>query len=171
MQILSVPFSENGHSTTTLLYEATPSLWHYAQFWNFCQIKGPWLHFLLVSIFQDDQTDTLLPMYQSWSHIHHIKYTLSSLHPPPPPPPHPFRVWGQAWPLTSPFFVVAAHWIPGGSGHSDSGQSSFDSSEKTAWPLHAAHHNLFLRPLCCLPGVLSLFTVHCVNRSLQYAVE
>ena len=34
-----------------------------------CQIKAPWLHFLLVSISQTDQSDTLLPFYQGGSHM------------------------------------------------------------------------------------------------------
>ena len=43
---------QNGHSTTTSLWEAITSLWRYAQCWNFRQIKA--------SMTQDDQTDTLL---------------------------------------------------------------------------------------------------------------
>ena len=37
------------------------------QFWNLCQLKGLWLHFLLVSISQIDQTDTMSPFRQSGS--------------------------------------------------------------------------------------------------------
>ena len=39
------------------------------QFWNWHQSKDPWLHFLLVTITQNAQTDTLLPFSQSRSHM------------------------------------------------------------------------------------------------------
>ena len=47
-----------------LFLEAITSLWCHAQFWNLCQIKGHWLHLLLMWITQHDQTDTLVPFYQ-----------------------------------------------------------------------------------------------------------
>ena len=58
--ILSVPFPRNGRSTTSLFSEAVAWLWLYAQCWNLCQIKALGLRFLLVSITQNDQTDTFL---------------------------------------------------------------------------------------------------------------
>ena len=48
------------------------SLWRCAQFWNLCQINALWSHFLLISITQNDQTDTLLPFCQSGSHINYV---------------------------------------------------------------------------------------------------
>ena len=61
--ILSAPFSTNGHSTTTWLEDAITSLWRYAQLCNYVTfMTAPWLLFLLVSIPQNDQTDTLLPL-------------------------------------------------------------------------------------------------------------
>ena len=69
LKIISAPSSQNGHSTNTLLQEAITLLWRYAELCNLRHMKALWLHFLLVSITQNDQTDTLWPFCQSGSHV------------------------------------------------------------------------------------------------------
>ena len=53
-----------------------------AQFWNLCQIKASWLHLLLVAPTQNDQTDTLWPFCQRWSHLRKVSraYISVTLH-------------------------------------------------------------------------------------------
>ena len=72
MQFVSFEiFPPNGHSTTTFLYKK-PLLLHFGVMRSFetvVKLKAPRLHFLWVSITLSDQTDTLLPFYQSWSQL------------------------------------------------------------------------------------------------------
>ena len=44
----------------------TVTLVLHAQFWTLCPRKAPWLHFLLMPVAQNGQTDTLVPMASPW---------------------------------------------------------------------------------------------------------
>ena len=44
-----------------LLEEAITSRQHYSEIWHLHPIKAAWVHFLLASIAQNDQTDNVLP--------------------------------------------------------------------------------------------------------------